>query len=59
MSHNDLRESLWVALQAEPKPIDGAQILRIAQAQLPAREYQQFSTWMLLNGPALLEKLNV
>lgn len=55
---SDPRDTLFAALQDEPKPIDGERVLAIAQGILAPRDYLQFTDWARKNGPTLLEMLN-
>jgi hypothetical protein len=57
--HAALRDALWEALEAEPKPVTGERVTQLARSTLPGLEAQQFDDWFTKHGDRLLEKLNV
>lgn len=56
--HAALRDTLWAALQDEPKPVTKERALAIARKTLPHVEATQFGEWMQKHGDRLMEKLN-
>lgn len=56
--HAELRNTLWDALQAEPKPVTKARALAVARKTLPHLEATQFAEWMKKHGDRLMEKIN-
>ena len=56
--HAQLRDQLWTALSAEPKPVTRERALAIARKTLPPKEAGDFVEWFAKHGDRALEKLN-
>ncbi len=51
-------DQLYALYQGQPKPLTSELCLSIAQANLTAQQFQQYSKWWATNGQTVLVNLN-
>ena len=51
-------DQLYALYQQQPKPVTSDQCLAIAQANLDAIQFSQYSKWWAVNGQTVMRNLN-